>query len=104
MKDIKGPGPFTPEVLDIYYKVKRTTCPEERGELLLQLANHYASSYDPTNDCLPESFHAAVDSYHQHYLRYNQAGLKLGRVVLEVLQEHAPAEDTSTALSATTAN
>ena len=34
-----------------------------------------------------------VDKYHQQFLNYNQAGLRLGRVLLHVLENHVETDD-----------
>jgi hypothetical protein len=80
--------PFSPEILAIYRRLKVTDDQEERGELLLQLAHKFADEYDSTNDEFSENFHVVMDTYHQQYLAYNQAGLRLGRVLLHILESH----------------
>lgn len=79
---------FSPEVLKLFQQFKESNDPDERGELLLQLSRQYADGYDPTDSFFAEIFHSIVDEYHQAFLKYNQAGLRLGRVLTKVIEEH----------------
>jgi hypothetical protein len=72
----------------LFRKLQDTPDPEERGELLLQLAHQFAENYDPSDDNFRENFHSVVDKYHQAFLIYNQAGLRLGRVLSQILENH----------------
>lgn len=91
MKD-NTQGRFSPEVLRLFQQIKETDDPEERGELLLQIAHKYADGYDASEGFFTEAFHSVVDEYHRHFLNYNQAGLRLGRVVVKAIEEQPPAE------------
>ena len=55
----------------------------------MQLAGKFSDGYDPGNDQFTEQFHSIVDNYHQLFLAFNQAKLRLGRVLVRVLEEHA---------------
>jgi hypothetical protein len=93
-------APFSPEVLALYKRFQGSADPDERGELLLQLASKFVDDYDPSDDGFMESFHSIVDSYHQNFLSYNQSGLRLGRVLLHIIENHSDAdEQTDTTLN-----
>lgn len=87
-------GSFSPEVLKLYRDIKATENSDERGELLLQLAHRFSEDYDATDDFFHEVFHSVVDCYHEHFLKYNQAGLRLGRVLMKAIAEQPSTEDT----------
>lgn len=80
-------GHFSPEVMRLFNQIKETTDSEERGELLLQLARQYANCYDATEGFFTETFHGVLDEYHRQFLEYNQAGLRLGRVLMRVIED-----------------
>ena len=81
--------PFPPEIMALYRQVQEAKDPDARGELLLQLAHRFADEYDASDESFTESFHKVMDDYHQSFLAYNQAGLRLGRVLTHVLENHA---------------
>jgi hypothetical protein len=85
--------PFSPDVLALYRRIQGTQDPAERGELVLQLANKFADEYDASDDGFTETFHAVVDNYHQSFLNYNQSGLRLGRVLMHVLENHIETDE-----------
>jgi len=86
-------APFSPEVTALYRRIKASQDAVERGELMLQLANRFVEDYDASDDSFTESFHIIVDKYHQQFLNLNQAGLRLGRVLLHVLENHVETDD-----------
>ena len=86
-------APFSGKVVDIYRQLQATPDPDERGELLLKMAQSFADDYDPADEQFAENFHGAVDGYHQAFLVYNQQALKLGRILTQVLNEHFSHEE-----------
>lgn len=91
-------APFSPEVLALYRKLQAAQDPDERGEILLQLAHRFAEDYDSSDEGFTESFHSVMDTYHQAFLTYNQAGLRLGRVLTHVLENHVKNTDDEDAI------
>lgn len=92
--------PFSPDVMALHRRIQASQDGNERGELMLQLANRFADDYDASDENFTESFHSIVDNYHQQFLNYNQAGMRLGRVLLHVLENHTDSDspDTDTTL------
>lgn len=84
---------FHAEVLAIRRKILEVTDPDERGDLILKLAQVFDEHYDPADHEFTEQFHHIVDNYHQAYLAYNQAALRLGRVLMHVIDEKHPEEE-----------
>lgn len=80
---------FSAEIIALYRRIELTEDPDERGELVLQLARQFSEEHDATDEGFSEGFHSVVDSYNQKFLEYSQAGLRLGRVLLHVLDQYA---------------
>lgn len=79
--------------MSLFKRLKETTDPETRGEILLELAHRFSDEYDSSSDSFTETFHKVMDDYHQAYLAYNQAGLRLGRVLVQVMDHHVSTDD-----------
>lgn len=86
-------SPFHAEVLAIRRKILETTDPDERGDLILKLAQVFDEHYDPADQDFSEQFHHIVDTYHQAFLAYNQAALRLGRVLMHAMEEKLPEDE-----------
>ena len=85
--------PFSPEAIQIVRKIQETVDPDERGDLLMRLAQSFDETYEPGDELFSEKFHAVVDNYHQTFLAYQQAALRLGRVLLRSIEEELRGEE-----------
>lgn len=72
----------------MYRRIKTTDDVDERGELLLQMVASYDEEYDPTDSTFTERFHHVVDEYHRAYLTMHQTALRVGRVLVAILDNH----------------
>lgn len=85
-------GPEISEtVLGLYREILDCTDPVERRQLMVDMACEFALDVDSVDLTTPEGLHTLADDLHQKRMAFEQAALRLGRIVFPLVETAAAA-------------
>lgn len=87
--------PWSKETLALVHKIQQAKTKEERGNLMVTLANRVVAENDPTDESATDDYHAVIEEFEQARLRYQQAALRVARLTVDLVQQYASANDTT---------
>lgn len=73
-------------LLQLYQTFLEAKTPEERTEILLHIAEEAESERDPSDLDLDEESHSFYEELNEARFKYQQAAMRLGRVVIQSLE------------------
>lgn len=94
----EGEFEVSDEVERSYRAVKGAMGPKQRRAAMMALAEMFAGTHDPTDYTATDDWHAYIEEYEEARLRFNQAGMRLGRLLTHILDAHfgeEPPQDTT---------
>jgi len=87
--------PWTEGTLALVHKIQQAKTKEERGNLMVALANRIATENDSTDETATDDYHDVIDDFCQARLRYQQSALRVARLTVDLVQRYADAKDTT---------
>lgn len=79
--------PFSDNVLRLYRQARDASTKEERTAAMMELARLFAVEHDLTDFTATDDWHIYIEEFEKAKLAFEQAGLRLSRLVAHTLDE-----------------
>jgi len=97
-KDIKGSPlltapPYPKAILHLCQRIQSAETPEERAQLMMQLASSFHQVHDLTDAKLNDDYHDFFEEYERARLKFRQAAMRLARLAMSEVEEACDVND-----------
>lgn len=78
----------TEDVKRCYWALKAAVTPQQRTMAMMALAQTFAKGHDFSDFTATDDWHSYIEEYEAAKLRFNQAGMRLGRLIANTLEAY----------------